>query len=552
MLLPTLIGAAGLLATVVEAAPKGTGFNKIRELDHHARGSRSFRERVAARADSDRSYGPKNAYPDPNYYNLTKTSTSTSSHHNTDSSIECPTASLLVWTTTIDTTIFVTATSNLTYTEQPGNDDSTTARNAGLSSLLSSVTIDADDETAPAYPGPQTITVENHDSTETEPCTDDPWFTINSTITHSRPVYATPGEAYSTDTEKPVTPTTDCDDATATNGPGAAYTPPPGNFSVPHTRVVSTEPCDDETLSATLTGDPTLLTPIPYGNFSTPYAKPVGYTESPEDETSTATPVSDPLAIYSSLPFGNASTPYATPAASSEPCDDETSVISDSPASFTPLPYGNLTTPYATPAASTEPCDDETTSASADPVYTPPSGNFSIPNTKLVESTTSSAVSSNATPTTPCDDDMTTTPSLSATTVSVLPFGNTTIGSTEPCDETTTPSARASSSTEPCDESTTSWYNSPVPGNATATPSFSTEPYDETTTTPGTVAVTPILSGTTKPLATPTSVGYVIDTSVIPVSSPTPSSNSTYLQPPQDGHRRAARNLARPDLWLAQ
>ncbi|KAK7415515.1 hypothetical protein QQX98_005869 [Neonectria punicea] len=546
MLLPTLIGAVGLLSTVVEATPKGAEFNKVRGVSHQPRGSRAFRDRVAARADSDNSYGSNNAYPDPNYYNLT--STPTSSHHNTESSmlfvdtsvatIVCPTASLLIWTTTIDTTIFVTATSNFTYTDEPGNDDST-AHNTGKYALPSAA---GDDETAPAYPGPKTVTVEKHDSSETEPCTDDPWFTINSTITHSGPIYTTPIGGHTTDAEKPVMPTTDCDDETATNGPPAAYTPPSGNFSTPHRAVGSTEPCDDETLSATLTSDPTAVTPNPYGNFSIPVTKPAGYTD---DEASPTTSVSDPAAIYTPLPFSNASVPYALPSAFTESRDDEvspTTPVSDSSVIYTPLPYGN----------------------------------FSAPNTKLVESTT---ISSDVAFTTPCDDDMTTTPGLSTTTPSVLPFGNTTISSTEPCDdETMTPSAHASSSTEPCDETTTPGYSSSVPGNATVTPSSSTEPCDETTTprysspvpsnatatpssstepcdetsTPGTVPVTPVLSATTEPLATPSSEGYVIDTSTTPVSSPTPHANSTYLQPPQGGRRREARRLARPDLWFGQ
>ncbi|KAF7537729.1 hypothetical protein G7Z17_g12787 [Cylindrodendrum hubeiense] len=545
MLLPTLIGAIGLLSTAVEAAPKGTEFNKIRSETAvprgagKARGSHAFRARVAARADSD-AYSPPNGYfPNPNLYNLTNTSMSTSSHHNTETiilfddssvaTIGCPTASLFVSTTTVDITVFITATSNLTYTEEPCDDDSVTIHNTKDSALLSSASTDCDDETAPVYTGPKTATVvEEHYSTETEPCPDDALYPLNSTRLNSHSTHTAHIGPYNTGTEEPCTddplfpanetgrpphytdlshwsttlstqasPTSDCDDETSTGGDPSIYTHDSiGNYSIPHaTPVASTKLRDDQTSSPSPSSGPAVVYTLPFGDSNTTYTKPVEYALPRDDDTSSATPTSADTGRFTPDSFSNYNPPYVTPVASTEPRDDETSSATPTshPSPLYTLPFGESNTTYTKPVEYALPRNNSTSAAtptSADPgIFTPVSaGNFTAPYKTPVASTeprddeTSSATSASDPPV------IQFTPLPSAHYNTSTPY-TTPHESTEPCDDATSSTVASNvTATTPCDDDmTTTPISTPsaVPilpfGNSTTL--SSTEPCDDETMT---------------------------------------------------------------------
>ncbi|KAL6403460.1 hypothetical protein AUP68_12810 [Ilyonectria robusta] len=474
MLVHTLIGAVGL-ATAAQAAPKGTEFNMIRSETavprdaRDFRGRRVFRPRVAARADSEAYAPPPSYFPDPNLYNTTNTSISTSSHPNTETiifgdtsvaTIGCPTASLFVSTTTVDITVFITATSNFTYTNEPYDDEPATTHNTKASAHLSSVSTDCDDETAPGYTGPKTATiVEEHHSTETEPCSEDLLYPMNSTMLHSLStrtahtgVYHT--DAYHTDTEEPctddpsfpanetgrpphytapslwsttlsthVSPTSDCDDETSASGePGIVTPDSTGYFSTPHaTPVASTEPCDNETSTATPSSHPHALYTLPFGGsnttYTTPESKPAESTE-PCDDTSSSTPTSANPGLYTSGVVGNYSTPRVTPVESSKPNDDKTSSATPTtrPAPIYTLPFGDSNTTYPEPSESPKPYYNQSTSATSSrpaPIYTLPSGNSNT----YVKPTES--------PTTYHNQSTSATPTSHSAPFYTIPFGNT-------------------------------------------------------------------------------------------------------------------------------
>lgn len=416
MLVHTLIGAVGLLATAAQAAPKGTEFNKIRSETavprdvRDIRGRRVFRPRVAARAVSQAYAPPPSYFPDPNPYNVTNTSISTSSHPNTETiifgdtsvvTIGCPTASLFVSTTTVDITVFVTATSNFTYTHEP-----------------------YDDETAPGYTGPKTATiVEEHHSTETEPCSEDLLYPMNSTMLHSLStraahtgVYYT--DAYHTDTEEPCTD----DPSFPANETGRPhYTDISLWSTTPSTHVSPTSDCDDETSTATPSNHPHALYTLPFGGsnttYTTPESKPAESTE-PCDDTSSATPTSANPGFYTSGVVGNYSTPRVTPVESSKPNDDKTSSATPTtrPAPIYTLPFGGSNTTYPEPSESPKPYYNQSTSVTLSrpaPIYTLPSGN------------SNTYVKPAETPTTYHNQSTSATPSSHSAPFYTVPFGNT-------------------------------------------------------------------------------------------------------------------------------
>ncbi|RSM14025.1 hypothetical protein CEP52_001611 [Fusarium oligoseptatum] len=212
------------LVTAVEAAPRGTWFHKFQRDDQ---GSKA---RIAARSDSQAS----NAYSQPNVYTpgakyaspdtYTKvdsqyaapknTSTSTVNSKTLKSDIECPTGGVYVSTTTLDLTVTVTASSNMSYTIC--RDCTQTVTRNGTVYLPGGKyvpTLSYDKETNAAYPIAEITngggqyntgspyyppnatyipvkTKDVEDPDETEPCTDDDYPYMNSTI--AAPLYTTP------------------------------------------------------------------------------------------------------------------------------------------------------------------------------------------------------------------------------------------------------------------------------------------------------------------------------------------------------------------------
>lgn len=242
MFLPTLVGAVGLLVAAVEAAPRGTDFNKVRfhslkcttgqllTSQNIGRGSRAFRAQVVARAEPDaeifEQYQPQAKYTKPEapyqpgpYYGNKNTSTSAISPKTLESTtLQCPTGSVYTSTKTVDITVTVTASSNVAYTNPYQNGPETSNSDPNFSYPPNKYTTQSG---KPVYTGPDgedhygtakpyysvnstivppmstgyiTKTTDGH-STETEDCTDEYPY-VNSTIV--APVYTSPIDQYAT------------------------------------------------------------------------------------------------------------------------------------------------------------------------------------------------------------------------------------------------------------------------------------------------------------------------------------------------------------------
>ncbi|KAM0424777.1 hypothetical protein ACHAPT_010087 [Fusarium lateritium] len=439
MLLPTFIGAAGLLATAVEAAPRGTWFNKLRRDDE---GSHGLRARLAARSDPqspdyEDAYSQPNVHtPDANYaspdtytkagsqYAAPKNSSTSSVNSKTlKASIECPTGGVHVSTTTLDMTITVTASSNMSYTICRDCTQILT-RNGTIylppSKYVS--TLSYDTETKAVYPLPQTTnggeqntgspyhpinatylppkTKVVEDPDETETCTDDYPY-MNSTIAaplYSTPVdrhvsasgyqsaiYNTPGGYKSDDHAvytrpaytKPVYPEPGHSNSSVVT---PAYTKPvyphpSGNSSI--VPPVYTKPSyPDPSGNSSIVSPPVYTKPVytdPSGTSGTPpvYTKPA-YTKpvypDPSSNSSTVAPVYTPpvdRAVYTPPVYGKPSyTEHLIPGNSSATLPVYTKPINPTPPVYTKPVYPETPVPGNSSTLSTK---------SADPtVYTPP------------------------------------------------------------------------------------------------------------------------------------------------------------------------------------
>ncbi|EEU48643.1 uncharacterized protein NECHADRAFT_74980 [Fusarium vanettenii 77-13-4] len=431
MLLPTFIGAAGLLATAVEAAPRGTWFNKLRRDDQGSQGSTA---RMAARAD----YNYANAYNQPNVYTpgakyaspdtYTKvdsqyaapknTSTSAVNSKTLKSDIECPTGGVYVSTTTLDLTVTVTASSNMSYTIC--RDCTQTVTRNGTVYLPGGKyvpTLSYDKETNAAYPiaentnrggeyntgspyyptnatylPPKTKDVEDPD--ETEPCTDDFPY-MNSTI--AAPMYTTPVSASGYQSAIYNTPSGYNSDAPVYTRPAyvkpvypepghsnssietPAYTKPvytkpvyprpsgSGNSTIVapvYTKPVYPDPSGNSSVVPTVYTPPVYTKPVypgPSGNSSTPpaYVKPV-YTKPvyPEPNNSSIVPTVYTPPVYTKPAYTKPVLPGNSTATS------PVYTNSADPSVYTPPAYTKPVVPGNSSTASTK---------SADPsVYTPP------------------------------------------------------------------------------------------------------------------------------------------------------------------------------------
>ncbi|KAF4975288.1 hypothetical protein FZEAL_7901 [Fusarium zealandicum] len=290
MLLTSLVGAVGLLATAVEAAPRGVGFNKIRR---DSRGPNALRAQVAARSDSN-SAGYDNVYDKPDAYTTTpdnygppdtytkpaahydapsrKSSISAINSKTLESSTECPTHAVYISTKTVDITVTVTASTNVSYTETCYECTKTLTMNNTVYVPPSKYasTPPSNVETKVVYPDTKTTTIGSEYGTalpygpsnstrlppsntkiveepgETESCTDEYPY-MNSTVV---PSYTAPIDKHASETQYP-------------NGT-AVYSTPGGYSSIPpvytkpaHTKPVYSDPAH---------GNSTILPPV----YSTP------------------------------------------------------------------------------------------------------------------------------------------------------------------------------------------------------------------------------------------------------------------------------------------
>ncbi|KAJ4310752.1 hypothetical protein N0V84_010808 [Fusarium piperis] len=496
MLLPTFIGAAGLLATAVEAAPRGTWFPKLGREDQGSQGSKA---RMAARSDSQGSnyanayslpdlHTPGVKYASPDTYTKANsqyaapknTSTSTANSKTLKPDIECPTGGVYVSTTTLDMTVTVTASSNMSYTIC--RDCTQTVTRNGTVYLPGGKyvpTLSYDKETNAAYPVPETTngggqysngspyhpinatylppkTKDAEDPDETESCTDDYPY-MNSTI--AAPLYTTPVDRH----------------VSASGYPSAIYNTPSGYKSdVPvYTRPAYVKPVYPEpghsnsSIETPAYTGPVYTKPVyprPSGSGNSTVVAPV-YTRPSYPHPSGNSSIVPPVYTKPSYPdpSGNSSTPpaYIKPVYT-KPVYPEPNNSSVAPTVYTPPVYTkpSYTKPVipgnssATPPIYTKPADPS--------VYTPPAYTKAVyPETPVPGN--SSTVSADPTVYTP-----------PVYTKPVYPHpvtpGNSSTGEA--------PVYTPSASTKPI-------YSDPVvPGNSSTVPAVITTPVDPSVYTP--------------------------------------------------------------------
>ncbi|KAJ4219981.1 hypothetical protein NW759_007605 [Fusarium solani] len=586
MLLPTFIGAAGLLATAVEAAPRGTWFPKLRRDDQGSQGSTA---RMAARSDSQAPYyanaysqpdvqTPGAKYASPDTYTKTdsqyaapkNTSTSTVNSKTLKSDIECPTGGVYVSTTTLDLTVTVTASSNMSYTIC--RDCTQTVTRNGTVYLPGGKyvsTLSYDKETNAAYPIAETTnrggeyntgspyhpinatylppkTKDAEDPDETESCSDDFPY-MNSTI--AAPMYTTPVDKHisASGYQSAIynTPSGYKSDAPVYTKP--AYVKPvypePGhsNSSIEtpaYTKPVYTKPVYPRPSGS---GNSTLLPPVytkpsypdPSGNSSivpTVYTPPVytkpAYTKPVIPGNSSATP---PIYTKSADPSVYTPPVYTKPVYPETPVPGNSSTVSNKsadPTVYTPPVYTKPVYPH--------PVTSGNSSTGEAPVYTPPANTKPVYSNPVVpgNSSTVSPVF-----TTPVDPSVYTPPAYTKPAYSepIIPGNSSTSEdpiytppvNTKPAYPGSVLSSSSSTNEGPVytPVNTRPAYSDPVAsGNSSMTPPVYTKPIE-----------TPVYSKpvTTKPVNTPVYSPPIYTKPVFPSESsdayplPSPPSNST-------------------------
>ncbi|KAJ3470615.1 hypothetical protein MRS44_000714 [Fusarium solani] len=586
MLLPTFIGAAGLLATAVEAAPRGTWFHKLRRDDQGSQGSTA---RMAARSDSQAPYyanaysqpdvqTPGAKYASPDTYTKTdsqyaapkNTSTSTVNSKTLKSDIECPTGGVYVSTTTLDLTVTVTASSNMSYTIC--RDCTQTVTRNGTVYLPGGKyvsTLSYDKETNAAYPIAETTnrggeyntgspyhpinatylppkTKDAEDPDETESCSDDFPY-MNSTI--AAPMYTTPVDKHisASGYQSAIynTPSGYKSDAPVYTKP--AYVKPvypePGhsNSSIEtpaYTKPVYTKPVYPRPSGS---GNSTILPPVytkpsypdPSGNSSivpTVYTPPVytkpAYTKPVIPGNSSATP---PIYTKSADPSVYTPPVYTKPVYPETPVPGNSSTVSTKsadPTVYTPPVYTKPVYPH--------PVTSGNSSTGEAPVYTPPANTKPVYSNPVVpgNSSTVSPVF-----TTPVDPSVYTPPAYTKPAYSepIIPGNSSTSEdpiytppvNTKPAYPGSVLSSSSSTNEGPVytPVNTRPAYSDPVAsGNSSMTPPVYTKPIE-----------TPVYSKpvTTKPVNTPVYSPPIYTKPVFPSESsdayplPSPPSNST-------------------------
>ncbi|KAF7559165.1 hypothetical protein G7046_g5000 [Stylonectria norvegica] len=370
MHLSSLIGAVGLLSTAVNAAPRGSESSQAHTSTTTSRLAKAyeapeaFKPRVAPRSET---------LLEPLHLNNGTNSSSTTTRPSTSTVAlpitECPTNSVFISVTTIDVTVYVTAT-------EPCDDD-TSAHHTGTMTMTEHCTgggeVPCSIHTTVSDPGNSTVTrtglttvdttlAGNHTRTtitsmgpqitSTEPCDDEtitpPPFntklgngtTMSNTLSSTFHTTISGNHTTITSMGPQITSTEPCDDET--------ITPPPfdtklgngttmSNTLSSHTTVSgnhTTEPCDDDMTHirtiVTFTG--TTTEPCSDDDPGSTHTKTIvtftGTTTEPCDDDMTSIGV--PTSKHTSMPH------YSN---SSMPCDDESTTHS--------------VTPFTTPASST-------------------------------------------------------------------------------------------------------------------------------------------------------------------------------------------------------
>ncbi|CAF3577315.1 hypothetical protein FGSG_00411 [Fusarium graminearum PH-1] len=398
MLLPSIVGAVGLLGTVAEAAPRGSWFGRVQP-------------RVALSAND---YTPPKYIPIKSYMPPQNTTTLINST-TLEPTIQCPTNYVFVSTRTVDVTVTVTASSDgAHYTTEICKDctKTVTISNTVLvppTKYASTLPYGSENTGSPYHPANSTYAAPSQTKTGND------YPHINSTIgysfttpidQHASPTYQTPGQSavYSSPDgqisppvyTKPANTKPVYSDPAYGNSTGtqSGYVPPvytkpaysslaSGNGTVP----VYTKPVDTPIYSApvytkpVLPGNTSVVTPPIYTKpAETPvYSVPV-YTKPVETPIYTPPVYTKPAYPGPVIP-GNSSTveppvislttdnAIYTPPVYTKPVEPpvySVSVIPSNSSTIEPI------IPTPTGSATSETSASLSTSAYVDPIYTPP------------------------------------------------------------------------------------------------------------------------------------------------------------------------------------
>ncbi|KAH7197020.1 uncharacterized protein B0J16DRAFT_278049 [Fusarium flagelliforme] len=527
MLLPSIVGAVGLLGTVAEAAPRGSWFRRTQP-----RVVRSVNDYVPP------SYTPINSYIAPK--NTTTPAIKTTTHEPT---LHCPTDYVFISTRTVDVTVTVTASSNGSYYTTEVCKDCTqtvTISNTVLvppTKYASTLPYGEENTRSPYYPVNSTYAAPS----QTKTGNDYPYMNSTLGYSFSTPVdqhasptgYQTPGQSavYSApdgQVSPPVYTKPAYSSVASGNGTVPVYTKPvqsPPVYSAPNgynssiVAPIYTKPVDTPVYSApvytkpVLPGNTSVVAPPVYTKpAETPvYSVPV-YTKPPVETPIYTPPVYTKPAYPGPVIPGNSSTvepPVVSPTTRdavytppvynkpvySAPVISNSSIIEP----IIPTPIGSTSSGDAAPLS---------TSSNVDPIYTPPVYNPPVVSSESSEYSTVSIPTNSTIPPV--------IPTISEDPTIALPTDTTTSSETETPSAETTSSAIISSQAPPVipTPSTTEGYTSTI---------------ETTETTETTVAESSIETPTTSPTVTPFQ------------PTPTPESFS-YEQPQQGGLAAAIRH----------
>ncbi|KAF4995125.1 hypothetical protein FDECE_12896 [Fusarium decemcellulare] len=511
MLLYTLVGAAGLFSAV-EAAPRGLGLGKLRRDGRYSYGN-MYKEPdvytpVAAYTPPDTNTKLAGYYPPPK-----NTSTSAINIKTLEPAIQCPTNGVYVSTKTVDVTITVTASSDVSYA--PVYNDYTKTLTVNGTIYVPGgkhvYTQPYEVETRDAYPEPEATGNYPVNSNYLPPHNTkapdgtDGYPYMNSTIAAS---FTTPIDkhAYETDYQYP--------------NQTAVYNTPSGYNSIApvNTKPVYPGSSDNSSIVAPVYTKP--VYPHPSGNssalppFFTPPAYPSVYTPPAYTKAVYTPPILPGNSSVIDLPVYTKpaqKTPIYTKPAYSDPATPSNSSIVASV--FTPPSY---TKPVYSDPANSSIMAPVNTKGIDTPIYTPPAY------TKLVYS--DPAVSSNSSVLPPVYTKPVKTPIYTPPFNTKVPFpsessesaelpftsaaANSTVAPVIPVYPERTPVASTS-------------QNDAVSASVTQTPSGTTTDLDcdtETLRTPATsIYETPSLVRT--PVAASTTDTCVIDSSMAPIAT---------------------------------
>ncbi|GKU05175.1 repetitive proline-rich cell wall protein 1 [Fusarium langsethiae] len=383
MLLPSIVGAVGLLGTVAEAAPRGSWFGRAQPR--------------FARFVND--YAPPKYTPINSYMPSKNTTTPVINSTTLEPTIQCPTNFVFVSIKTVDVTVTVTASSDGSrYTTEICKDctKTVTISNTVLvppTKYASTLPYGEENTGSPYYPVNSTY------AAPSQPKTSNDYPYMNSTIEYS---FTTPIDQHASPTYQ-------------TLRQSAVYSTPDGQVSPPvYTKAANTKPVYSDATCGNSTGTPSGYVPPVYtkpaysslasGNGTVPvdtkpvdtpvYSAPV-YTQPvlPRNTSVVTPPVytkpaetsvySVPVYTKPVLPSNSSivDPPVYTKPVSSEPIIPGNSSTTDIPVDTKPIETPIYTPPVYTKPVSSEPIipgNSSTTDIPVDtkpvetPIYTPP------------------------------------------------------------------------------------------------------------------------------------------------------------------------------------